>query len=187
MHRGLAALAVVAALAAGILLLGDRTHRGTGTDQTAGQGAMTPIGLRSDAAQDYDPLGDETEHAHETAFAIDGNPSSTWSTESYTTGDLQKDGVGIAIDLSPATVVRELRIRTPTPGFAAEVYTGDGPPPETLPDPGWNLVATIPKAAARDAVALDTAGQRSRTVLLWITALPPGEDKVELSELTLYR
>lgn len=183
----LAAVLVVAALVAGILLLGDRTHRGTGTDQTAGQGAMTPIGLRSDAASDYDPIGGDGEHPNETAFAIDGNPSSTWSTESYVTGDLQKDGVGLAIDLSPAAAVRRLRLRTTTPGFTAEVYVSDGPPPESIDDPGWTPVATIPAAASRESVTLDTAGQPSRTVLLWITRLPADEDSVDVSELQLYR
>src|SRR6185503_5767192 len=98
----LGALLAVAALVAGLVLLGDRTHRGTGTDRTAHVGgALTPVGLRSNAAHDYDPLGDGTEHASQRAFAIDGNPETVWTTESYTTGDLQKKGVGIALDAAP--------------------------------------------------------------------------------------
>ncbi|MGB2712030.1 MAG: serine/threonine protein kinase, partial [Conexibacter sp.] len=159
----------------------------TGTTPGGGSGSLQQIGLRADAASDYDPLGDGTEHANETAFAIDNTATTTWSTESYTTGDLQKAGVGIAIDLSPATVVRQLRIHTPTPGFAAEVYVSDAPPPDALPDPAWKLVATVPDVEAHQTVALDTAGQTSRTVLLWITALPSGGDQVEISELSLYR
>jgi predicted Ser/Thr protein kinase len=184
----LTALLAVAAIGAGIVVLGDRTHRGTGTDQTAGSGPMTPIGLRSDAAQDYDPLGDRDEHAAETAFAIDGNPATLWTTESYTTGDLQKDGVGIVLDAAPATVIRQVRVRTPTPGFAASVYVVPGDAlPETIRDPAWRQVATVPSVAGKRTITLDTAGQRSRYVLLWITALPPDGDRVELSELTLYR
>jgi len=184
----LAALAIVAVLVAGIVLLGDRTHRGTGTDQTAGAGAATAIALRSDAAQDYDPLGDEVEHEAETAFAIDRDPATIWTTESYSTGDLQKEGVGLVLDAKPGAVVRKLRIRTPTPGFAAEVYVADGDSsPDSVPDPGWKLVATVPSVDGRETIDLDTAGQRSTHVLLWITALPPGGDRVEISELSLYR
>jgi hypothetical protein len=184
----LMALAAVAVLVVGIVVLGDRTHRGTGTGQTAGQDPMAPIGLRSDAAQDYDPLGDGGEHGSETSFAIDGNPSTVWTTESYTTGDLQKEGVGLALDASPGAVIRRLRIRTPTPGFAAEVYVSDADAvPETPDDAGWRRVATSPSVDGRQTLDLDTAGQRSRHILLWITRLPDGEDRVELSELTLYR
>jgi hypothetical protein len=144
--------------------------------------------LRAKAATDYDPLGDHTEHANETAFAIDNNPATTWSTESYTTGDLQKDGVGIVIDASPGAVVRQLRIRTPTPGFSAEVYVTDATSrPASVTDPAWKRVAPIPSVDSRQSTDLDTAGQDSRFVLLWITALPPEGDKVEISELSLYR
>ena len=65
----LAALLIVVALVSGIVLLGDRTHRGTGTEKTSdGGGAVTPVGLHSNAAHDYDPLGDGTEHADQTAL-----------------------------------------------------------------------------------------------------------------------
>ena len=184
----LASLVTVAVLVAAVVLVGDRTHRGTGTEKTAGGASMTEIGLRSDAAHDYDPLGDGTEHANQTAFAIDGNPATVWTTESYTTGDLQKDGVGLVLDASPGAVFRQLRVRTPTPGFAASVYVAPGDKlPRTVPDPGWSEVASAPSVAGKQTLDLDTAGQRSRYVLLWITKLPPGADKVEISELSLYR
>jgi predicted Ser/Thr protein kinase len=183
-----AALAVVAVLVVAIVLLGDRTHRGTGTERTASGEPATAIALRSDAASDYDPLGDDVEHEGERAFAIDRDPATIWTTESYSTGDLQKEGVGLVLDAKPGAVVRQLRLRTPTPGFSAEVYVSDADEiPDTLPDPGWELVATIPSAESRQTVDLDTAGQRSTHVLLWITRLPPGEDRVEISELSLYR
>jgi eukaryotic-like serine/threonine-protein kinase len=184
----LGALLAVAALVVGIVLLGDRTHRGTGTQRTAHGGAMTQVGLRSDAAHDYDPLGDQSEHPDQRAFAIDGNPSTVWTTESYSTGDLQKAGVGLALDAAPGAVFRRLRVRTPTPGFAAKVYVAASAAlPRQLPDPAWKLVATVSSVGSKQAIGLDTAGQRSRWVLLWITGLPAGTDRAEISELALYR
>ncbi len=182
-----AMLIAAVGLVVAILLLSGRAHHGTGTTPDAG-GASTlaQIGLRADAADDYDPLGDHREHANETAFAIDNNPATIWSTESYTTGDLQKAGVGLTIDLSPATVVRQLRIRTKTPGFAVQVYVSADATPKTVPDPDWKQVATLSDVDSRQTIDLDTAGQTSRTVLLWIVKLPPGGDKVELGELALY-
>jgi hypothetical protein len=180
-----ALLAVVAVVGA-ILLLSDRAQRGTGTTPGGDTGTLSQISLSSDAADDYDPLGDRVEHTNEAAFAIDNNPTTIWTTETYTTGDLQKEGVGIVLDASPGAIVRELRIRTPTPGFSADVYVSDGTPPETIRDSGWSLVATPASIDATEAIPLDTAGQRSRSVLLWITDLPPDGDKVEISELMLY-
>jgi eukaryotic-like serine/threonine-protein kinase len=182
----LAALLATAGVLVAALVLSDRAQRGTGTTP-GGDGPLRQISLAADAAGDYDPLGDETEHENETAFAIDNNQTTLWTTETYTAGDLQKEGVGLTIDVSPGAVVKQLRIRTPTPGFAAEAYVADGSPPATLPDAGWSLVATVADVGAREEVTLDTAGQQSRTVLFWITSLPPGGDRVEVSELMLYR
>lgn len=185
----LSALLVVVAVVAGVVLLGDRTHRGTGTEKTAGNGsALTPVGLNSGAVHDYDPLGDEDEHDDQTSFAIDGNPTTVWTTESYTTGDLQKEGVGLALDARPGAIFRELRVHTPTSGFAAQVYVSSNDAlPSTVPDPSWKLVASVPSVGSRQTIDLDTAGQRARWILLWITRLPSGDDRVEISELTLYR
>jgi serine/threonine-protein kinase len=182
------ALLIVVALVAGIFGLRGRTHHGTGTAGPASQGAVTQISLRGKAAHDYDPIGGDGEHPEATAFAIDNDPSTYWQTETYTTGDLQKAGVGIAIDAAPGAVVRELRIGTPTAGFAADVYVSDADAlPASIDDPGWQRVATVSDVAARQTVTLDTAGQRSRFVLLWITKLPSGGDRVKISELALYR
>ncbi len=183
-----AALLTVALLAAAVVLIGDRTHHGTGTQRTAGTGALTAVGLNSDAAHDYDPLGDGAEHPDQTAFAIDGNPETVWTTESYDGSNLGKPGVGLALDAAPGAVFRRLRVRTPTPGFAASVYVaGSGPLPKSMPDPRWRLVGSAPSVADGQTIDLDTAGQRARWVLLWITRLPPGGDRVQISELTLYR
>jgi eukaryotic-like serine/threonine-protein kinase len=182
------ALLVVVALVAGIFGLRGRTHHGTGTSGAASHGALTQIPLRASAAHDYDPIGGDGEHPEATAFAIDNDPATYWQTETYTTGDLQKAGVGIAVDAAPGAVVRELHIRTPTAGFAADVYVSDSDAlPASIDDPGWKRVATVSDVAPRQTVTLDTAGQRSRFVLLWITKLPPGGDRVKVSELALYR
>jgi eukaryotic-like serine/threonine-protein kinase len=180
-----AALALTLAPVFGVIGLRDRTHHGTGTAE-AGTGRLAQIGLRSDAAHDYDPLGDGAEHPEDTAFAIDNNPETYWRTETYADGTLGKPGVGLYVDAAPGAVVRQLRIRTSTPGFSAAVYVASAALPQTLPDSGWRQVATVPGVAARQQVSLDAAG-RSRYVLLWITKLPPGGDRVEISELALYR
>ena len=44
---------------------------------------------------DFDPLGTGGEHSEEVRFAIDGNPGTSWTTETYTTDNFGKEGVGI--------------------------------------------------------------------------------------------
>jgi hypothetical protein len=184
----LAALIVLAALVVGGVVLRDRAQRGTGTSGGgAGGGRVVQIPLRADAAHDYDPSGDGHEHPEDVAFAIDNNPTTFWRTETYSDGQLAKPGVGLSVDAAPGAIVRKLRIRTRTPGFAAAVYVASGALPDSIDAAGWKQVATVPDVASSQRVALDTAGQRSRYVLLWITSLPPDGDRVEISELAIYR
>jgi serine/threonine-protein kinase len=190
----MALLAVIAAIAV-IVLVVLRGERGTGTSGERPGGVTTggqveqlrEIGLKSDSARDYDPDGDATEHAEETTFAVDKDPSTFWSTETYEANDLQKAGVGLTVDVSPGAVLRRMVVRTPTPGFMAEVYITDGDVPRSIDDPAWRNVAPPTRVDRRQSIDLDSAGQRARHVLLWITQLPPGGDSVEISEIQLYR
>jgi eukaryotic-like serine/threonine-protein kinase len=186
------ALLVVAVLVIGIVVLRDRTERGTGTTGgragRASNGAqLTQISLGQGSAKDYDPEGDGTEHPGEAQFAVDNNPSTFWTTERYDNAVLPKDGVGLAIDVSPGAVLKRMVVSTGTPGFAADVYVTDAAAlPGSIGDPAWTKVATEPNVAARQPIDLDTAGQRSRHVLLWITRLPPG-GQVAIREVALLR
>lgn len=188
----IAALVVVAAAVVLAVFLFRAGERGTGTDgrvpQRSSNGAqLTQISLRQDAATDYDPEGDGVEHADETQFAVDNNPSTFWSTERYDNAVLPKDGVGLAIDVSPGAVLKRMVVQTSTPGFSGDVYVTDAADlPAQVTDPAWTKVASFTDARPRQPVDLDTAGARSRHVLLWITRLPPG-GQVEIREVALLR
>jgi serine/threonine-protein kinase len=187
--RWLAAIAVVALIVvAAFALLADRAERGTGTPRTPAPPELTAVSLRAGSAEDYDPLGDEREHPEESAFLVDNERSTTWSTERYLDGNLAKDGVGITIDARPSLAARAMVLRTPTPGWAGAVYAAaGGERPAAIDDPAWKQVGTIDRATRRTRVDLDTAGRRFRWYLIWITDFAPGQDKVELSDVTLYR
>lgn len=187
------ALVVVAALVVALVLLRSGAERGTGGGSERvrdGPVQLQRIGLGQSAATDYDPPtsgGDGEEHSGETNWAIDNNPSTYWSTERYQSAELPKDGVGIAVDLSPGAVLKRMILTTPTPGFAADVYVSDAETlPRALEDPSWRKVGTAAEVARRATIDLDTAGQRSRHVLVWITSLPPG-GQVQISEIQLFR
>jgi tRNA A-37 threonylcarbamoyl transferase component Bud32 len=185
----LVALAAVAAIAVALGLGLRQTERGTGQRATVKPPAgLQEVALGQRAVTDYDPLGDKREHADETSAVVDGDPASTWSTEQYETGQLQKDGVGIVIDTSPGVAARRLELRTPAPGFTATVYVAESSTPgEPPPDGAWTEVSATRDVAAIEKFDLDTAGQRFRRYLVWITALAPDAKRAEISEILLFR
>ena len=59
--------------------------------------------------------------------------------------------------------------------------------PGTVPDDGWTEVSPARTYGRSDEVELGTDGSQYRFYLLWITALPEDSERVELSELRLFR
>ena len=99
---------------------------------------LTSVPLGQRAAADFDPIGGDGEHPRETSALVDGDPSTTWSTETYDGGQLGKEGVGVIIDASPGggVAAQRMTIRTPTPGFEASIWVADEGRPKTAPPDG---------------------------------------------------
>ena len=160
-----------------VVFAADNAERGTGT-----QRSLTPpppdleaVSLGQRAAGDYDPAGDDREHPEEVSFVLDGNKATTWSTETYAAGELQKGGVGIVVDAKPDVSAAQIQIATTTPGWDGEIYVApNGDLPTTAPPDGWERVGTVENASRTETVDLDTAGNRFRYYLVWITKLPAG-------------
>jgi hypothetical protein len=51
----------------------------------------------------------------------------------------------------------------------------------------WKNVAHIDAAKRNTSVDLDTAGNRYRYYLVWITGLPPSAERVQIAEIDLFR
>jgi serine/threonine-protein kinase len=178
----LAAGGVVAA----ILLARDNTERGTRPPNVKpATPDLSVVALKSNAATAFDPFGDQTEHDLEAASAIDDNSSSTWSTETYEMGVLNKDGVGLYVDAAPGIVARAMELRTPTTGWSGAIYAAEDGPPEDSLD-GWTKVATLTDVKRSQQVPLDTADTSFRYYLVWITELPE-DGVVEISDLALLK
>jgi eukaryotic-like serine/threonine-protein kinase len=183
-----AIFAVLVLAAVAIFLLADRTERGTrqrpGAKPPPG---LTAVSLKQASANDFDPPpGDGSEHPTEVRAVVDDDPNSSWSTESYNGGTLNnKPGVGIYVDADPGVAARAIEIRTKTPGWSGAIYGAKSGPPDTLD--GWQQLGQVDDAQRRQRVPLDTASNRFRYYLVWITKLPPGKEKVELSEIVLFR
>jgi hypothetical protein len=138
-------------------------------------------------AEDYDPAGDNEEHGEEAQLAIDGDGSTSWPTEEYDTGSLQKEGVGLALSPAEAVPARGLDLQTTTPGFDMTIYGAEDPALPTSIDSGWTQIASEDAVGRKGRIDLDTAGRDFSHYLIWITAVPDDENKVELVETQLLR
>ncbi|HET8536469.1 MAG TPA: protein kinase [Solirubrobacteraceae bacterium] len=189
--RLIALLALIGVAVAVVLVLAlHNTERGTGSAPALkAPPKQHNVSLRRNSAHDYDPFGTggTGEHPELTKNAVDRDPSSAWTTESYDAGNLGKPGVGLYIDAKPTVSAKSLRLQTPTPGFDVEIYAAKSGPPQKVPDPGWKLVGSAKALKSRQSISLDTANQSFRYYLIWITKLPPnGAQQVKISEVALF-
>jgi eukaryotic-like serine/threonine-protein kinase len=183
------ALAAIAATVVLLVLAAANTERGTSAPK--GTKPPTPnekqVRLSQTGAGDYDPYGGDGEHHEETSFLVDGDPATFWSTETYS-GPLQaqKPGVGAYVDARPGVAATRIEIRSRTPGWKGAIYGARQSLPSSLPSDGWVPLKTVDDAAKKELIDLPDHGQRFRYYLVWITSLPPGENRVELSEVVLF-
>jgi eukaryotic-like serine/threonine-protein kinase len=182
-----AGILVVAAAAVAFVLLADRAERGTGSHNVKPPPGLQAVSLGQGRAKDFDPLGDNRqEHPDQAKQVVDGLSSTFWDTEGYRGGNLGKDGVGIYVDAVPDVRARAIEVLTRTPGWSGAIYGApNGPAPDSLS--GFRRLASINATQRRTRVRLNLGRQRLRYYLVWITALPPGEERVAISEIRLFR
>ena len=188
-------IAMLAVAGAAIYLIGDelgeRAQRGTGPGTTKPAPGEQIVSVKRTSASDYDPLGDDKEEHTEQAFrAVDQDPDTMWTTESYTGNMLTKPtgdapGVGLYVDAEPSVNGRRLEIQTPTPGWTMEIYGSRSAPTDEWPSDIWTKLADGAVEKSKQNFKLDTGDRRFRYYLVWITALPPDEDQVAITQLTL--
>jgi serine/threonine-protein kinase len=172
-----------------VQLISDGVIGGGGADEGKGR----PVAISS--ATDYDPQGDEEEIGSKVGLAADGDPTGTaWETEHYDSDVFEgtksgpNPGVGVYVTTgSPATPNR-MKVRTPTPGWSAEVYAAPAGPPSELS--GWGEpVGEATEADSTEEIPL-RVGQPSTYFLLWFTQASeardqPGRYQIEISDIKL--
>jgi serine/threonine protein kinase len=181
---------IVIALALGVAgLLFGRSGAGDlfGGVRDAITGAPEPQQIALTAAADFDPFGDEAESPSQVGAAIDGDPSTAWTTESYDNRDITalKSGVGLVLSAEARGQLDRLSLTSPTNDWAASFYVADA-------DPGsfeaWGEpVATLDGIGA-GTVDVDLDGAEGGAVLIWITDQGDGSggDEVTIQEAVLF-
>jgi serine/threonine-protein kinase len=178
-------------------LTASAAHRGTGSSDDQGHGGLVPVGLSQSAAHDYNPFGTGPENRDQVPNLVDEDPNTTWSTEQYYEGTLRKaggTGLGIYLDAAPGVRARAIAVETSTPGFTAEVYVANQidlslPYGSTTPltARGWHgPVSPSVHVSSGQRIPISVS-RRWRYYLLWFTTLPPGQERLTLAGVTLYR
>jgi serine/threonine-protein kinase len=187
------AIALLVLIGGGTLLatklISDGSFGGGGAN--AGKGGTIQIS----SATAYDPQGDGQENNALVGEAIDGNPTTTfWETEHYDsetfagTKSGPDPGVGIYVTTSSPVRPKKMIVRSPTPGWDAQVFAAPSGPPEELPEWGEPVGETIGASSNQE---IDLSVDRpSRYFLLWFNKLSEARDQegrfqVEVSNIEL--
>ena len=162
-------LLLAGAVVAVLLLQGlERTQRGTGEGKVKPPPGTKVVSVKRTSAQDFDPLGDDDEHADQARLAVDKDPATAWTTESYSGATLAgKDGVGLYVDAAPGVAATQVEIDTPE----ARLGGRDPRRPRRLrarrrAGPGRRLAGGRRRQGQAQAPALQAAHQRQALPLL---------------------
>jgi serine/threonine protein kinase len=187
-----AAIVVLLLLAGGALLAVQLISSGIGGGG-ANKGKGSPVNIVS--ATDYDPQGDGEEIGSKVELAVDGDPTGTaWETEHYDSQAFEgtktgpDPGVGVYVTTSSPSTPKKMIVRSPTPGWDAQVFAAPAGPPSDLS--GWDEpVGEANEAGDTQEIDLNVR-QPSTYFLLWFTKASEARDQagryqVEISDIKL--
>jgi eukaryotic-like serine/threonine-protein kinase len=189
-----AAILLLVVVGGGALLAVQLISSGNGP---GGGGALKDKGstVALSSATDYDPQGDGQEDAATVNLAVDGNPTGTaWSSEHYDSDTFAgtktgpNPGVGLYVTSKSPVAAAEIVIRTPTPGWDAEIFATESEPPEDLSEWG-EPVGAVTDAKELEEVELHLPGP-AKHFLIWFNKAAAARDQegrfqVEISDVKL--
>jgi serine/threonine-protein kinase len=182
-------LILVALAVAGILLgsvIGDDLFGNDDPELPAGgaAGADPGDGQLGLTVTPFDPApGDGSEHDEEVGEAVDGDPATAWSSETYSSRDFGglKTGVGLVLSLEEAADLGELVVFSASSDWAADVYVADSPAADLA---GWGD-PVAEGSGLGEAATFDLSEASGAVVLLWITDLGGGDPRIDIAEVGL--
>jgi tRNA A-37 threonylcarbamoyl transferase component Bud32 len=181
-------LLVLGGVAAALIIAGtagDPERRGgSGGGGPAPEPGSVEVDIQG--ATDFDPDGDDNEHPEVVELAVDGNPQTSWQTETYVNPVIAdaagKPGVGLIFEAGEEVEGDRLAVETVDSGWTAQVYAAADGPPEDLA--GWGPpVGEVADAETPVEIELSVP-EPARYYLLWFTTTSEN-GRVEVSEVGL--
>ncbi len=177
---------VLAATVAGLLITAlTGTNSGSGPPSAP---AGEPVKIVSTRSFDPPP-GDGEENDEQLSLAIDGNPGTGWTTETYqgaptTEAAVGKPGVGLIVQTAEPVAARTMRIRSQVGGWSMQVYASNTGPPTSLQ--GWGKPIGSGSDMATDQT-VELSPRTARYYLIWITKLASTDSgyNVQINEVGL--
>ena len=178
---------MLVAIAGGVLAYVLVSDGGSSSGADGGTGAAPPTAtkvLLTPTA--FDPLGDRSENPDAVNNVVDGDPTTSWTTEQYDNfPDGAKDGVGLAFALDGGVDVNKVFVETQQHGWGASIYVSDKSPSELTTLGDWGEARAHGSDLERTHT-FEVGGVTARSVLLWLTQLPAGDNGkhyVDVSEV----
>ncbi|HEU5150741.1 MAG TPA: serine/threonine-protein kinase [Iamia sp.] len=175
-------VALVAVLAASVLIIAALGWQLLGPGDTE---TLTPT-----AATAFDPFGPgDGERNDLQGLAIDGDATTAWRTETYTSNPVIQDavnkpGVGLVLEIGDTRRLERLRITSPTEGWTAAAYVLDAVPEGRDTSVIDDADPVSEQSGIGGDVDLSLGGDEGSVVILWITRT--GDDGfVEIAEATV--
>jgi hypothetical protein len=141
-----------------------------------------PIAIES--ATGFDPQGDGAENNSQAPNVYDGNPTTTWTSERYTTthfGNLKK-GVGLLLNLGQPTSVHQVTISLANGPLDVTVYCASRPSLQ-----GATVLGSASAASGQVQLKASQVMPNSQYVIIWFTLLAPygGQYGASVQEIAL--
>ena len=131
-------------------------------------GGATGGPVHLSGATGYDPQGDGSEHNPSAKLATDGVASTYWQTEHYGSSSFGglKNGVGLVVNAGSAKKLKQLTVKSGTPGFTAMIKSGQSETGPFAPVSGSQTVGS--------STTFSLHGSAAQYYVIWITQLPSG-------------
>ncbi|MBV9353151.1 MAG: murein biosynthesis integral membrane protein MurJ [Mycobacterium sp.] len=155
---------------------------GAGGDSAAAGNLVKPVKVTV-----FSPEGD-ADAPDQARLAIDGNPATGWSTDTYNDAvpfPGFKNGVGLLLQLPKPTVVGTVTINISSTGTKIQIRSSPTPTPAKLED---TAALTPPTSVqpGRNRIPVNASSPTSN-LLVWISTLgtTDGKSRAEISEITV--
>jgi putative peptidoglycan lipid II flippase len=132
--------------------------------------------------------GGEADNPDQAANAIDGNPATTWQTDTYSDPvpfPGFKNGVGLLLQLPQPTTLASVSLDLNSTGTAVQIRSAQSATPASLDDT-TPMTQPAPMKTGSNTITIDNA-QPTSYVLVWITTLGTvdGKSETAISGITL--